>query len=121
MKGLLTILLINLTGFTMQAQDNDRRGFKGEITASEVTILDTESNETLSTTEETTKIVFDGRNITIGSDVYEVVTREYDGKSTNTFKTTKRRNTFVIKFIPGVSLTVIDESNDSEITVYKLD
>ncbi|MEQ8879481.1 MAG: hypothetical protein RLQ12_07620 [Cyclobacteriaceae bacterium] len=121
MKGLLFTALIILLGLTVQAQNNDRRGFKDKITASEVATLDAATNEVLVSTEESTDIVFDGRNITIGNDVYEIVTREYDGKSTNTFKTTKRRNTFVIKFIPGTSVTVIDESNDAEITVYKLD
>ncbi|MEQ8554924.1 MAG: hypothetical protein RIC06_25790 [Cyclobacteriaceae bacterium] len=121
MKQKLFTALIILLASTVQAQNNDRRGFKGKITASEVATLDAASNEVLVSTEESTDIVFDGRNITIGNDVYEIVTREYDGKSTNTFKTTKRRNTFVIKFIPGTSLTVIDESNDAEITLYKLD
>ncbi|XOV94864.1 MAG: hypothetical protein ACFHWX_09180 [Bacteroidota bacterium] len=121
MKGLLIILLISLTGFTVQAQNNDRRGFKGQVTASEVSTLDAATDEVLANATESTNIVFDGRNITIADDVYEIVTRDFDGKSTNTFKTTKRRNTFVIEFIPGVSLTVIDESNDAEITVYKLD
>ncbi len=121
MQKLLFIVLIILVGFTVQAQNNDRRGFRGTITASETATLDAASNEVLASANESTKIVFDGRTITIGSDVYEIVTREYDGNATNTFKTTKRRNTFVIKLIPGESLTIIDESNDAEITVYKLD
>lgn len=122
MKGLLlSTMLIVLLVFTVQAQNNDRRGFKGQITASEVATLDAASKEVLASAEESTKIVFDGRNITIDNDIYEIVTRDFDGKSTNTFKTTKRRNTFVIKLIPGKSLTVVEESNDAEITVYKLD
>lgn len=122
MKGILpSTMLIILVSLTVQAQNNDRRGFKGQITASEVATLDAASNEVLASAEESTKIVFDGRNITIENDVYEIVTRDYDGKSTNTFKTTKRRNTFILKFIPGESLTVVEESNDAEITVYKLD
>ncbi|MEP2771969.1 MAG: hypothetical protein ABJH05_07455 [Fulvivirga sp.] len=120
MKRILFTTLVILLGFTTQAQNNDRRGFKGTITASEVSTLDAASNEVLASAAESTKIVFDGRNISIGSDVYEIVTRDFDGKSINTFKTTKRRNTYVIKYIPGTSLTVIDESNDAEITVYKL-
>lgn len=120
MKGIILTALVILLGLTVQAQNNDRRGFKGTITATEVATLDAASSEVLASAEESTKIVFDGRNITIGSDVYEIVTRDYDGKSTNTYKTTKRRNTYVIKYIPGTSLSVIDESNDAEITVYKL-
>ncbi len=120
MKVLLSTALIILLGLTVHAQNNDRRGFKGKITASEVATIDASSNEVLLSTTESTDIVFDGRNISIGNDVYEIVTREYDGKSVNTFKTTKRRNTFVIQYIPGTSITVIEESNDAEIIVYKL-
>lgn len=120
MKGLLTTLFIIIAVSTINAQNKDYRGFKGTITASTVSTLDAASNEVLASSEESTKIQLDGRNITIGGDVYEIVTRDYDGKSTTTFKTTKRRNTYVITLIPDVSLSVVDESNNVEITVYKL-
>jgi len=116
MKTLLTITLVVVS--TVLYAQNDRRGFQGKVTAQQTAVVDAESGDQLSKSASKTVITFSGRNITIGGEAYDIVTREFDGKKTNTFKCTKRRATFSIIYIPGESITVIDVDNDEERTVY---
>lgn len=113
----LSIILILAASLTSYAQ-NDRRGFTGTLTATTTTVNVSDTDEVESKTNEETTIEFSSRTITIGSEVYDIVTREFDSKSTNTFKCTKRRGSYTLVYNTNKDLTVINNDDDELRTVY---
>ena len=97
MKTLLTIAMISCSTILLA---QDQRGFQGNLYSAN------------------TIINFSGRTITIGHDVYNIVSRDFDGDKTNSFRCTIRRSTFTIIYITNHSLTVTD--NHGLRTVYPL-
>ena len=118
MKNLITLIIIlTITSIAAQAQ-NDRRGFTGNLNATTTTVTVSDSDEVESKSNEKTTIEFSSRTITIGTEVYDIVTREFDGNSTNTFKCTKRRGSYTLVYKTKSELTVINNDDDELRTVY---
>ena len=118
MKNIITLIIILSTTSIATHAQNDRRGFTGILTATTTTVVYSDSDEVESKTTEKTEIKFDSRTITIGTEVYDIVTREFDGNSTNTFKCTKRRGSYTLLYKTKTELTLINNDDDELRTVY---
>lgn len=108
MKKLLAFSALMIIASTAWAQSaNDKRGFQGNVVS-----------QTKNGKAEETTLQFTGRAIVIDNDTYDIVKKEFDGKSKTTFTCTKRRATFEIVFAAGESITVTDTSDKASATVY---
>lgn len=118
--SLLTILISSLVVSVFAQSENDRRGFKGTLqsTVKQSVKWEGENAKTTDTTVES-EILFDGRTIKIGNDVYDIVKREFDGEELTTFTCTKRRSTFTVTYKPGDYIRIVDQNNKTVETVYK--
>ena len=118
--SLLTILIFFFVISVYAQSENDRRGFKGTIqfTIKQSVKWEGENAKTTDTIVES-EILFDGRTIKIGNDVYDIVKREFDGEELTTFTCTKRRSTFTVTYKPGDYIRIVDQNNKTVETVYR--
>ncbi|MGE0772013.1 MAG: hypothetical protein AB7K37_09905 [Cyclobacteriaceae bacterium] len=108
MRKLAAVMVVFLATSTVWAQSaNDKRGFQGNVVS-----------QTKNGKAEETTLQFTGRAIVVGNDTYDIVKKEFDGKSTTTFTCTKRRATFEIVFVAGESITITDTSDRTSATIY---
>jgi hypothetical protein len=119
MKKLTFLALFLVTAqFGFGQASNDRRGFQGTVTATATKTVRHDGSASVSETKGASAIQITARTIVIESDTYDIVKKEFDGKQTTTFTCTKRRSTFEIAYKVGESISVVDQSNKDEETLY---
>lgn len=94
----------------------DKRGFQGTVSSTLKQMVRADGKEDVSVK---TDIEFTGRSINMEGEVYEIVKKTFDGKSTTIYTCTKRRGTFEIAYTAGESISVVDTSNKDVKTVYR--
>ena len=115
MKYTVVFLLFLVIAPHLHAQSaNDKRGFQGTITSATRQVINHDGESAMKNEQEVeTSIQFTGRTIIIGNETYDIMKREFDGKSKTVFTCTKRRGTFEVSYIPNQSISVVDQSNPS--------
>lgn len=113
------LLILSVCQMAWSQSANDRRGYQGTVTSAVTrTVTHEGQNSTKDEEKVSTEIQFSARSIVIGTESYDIVKKEFDGKSTTVFTCTKRRGTFEISYKVGESITVVDQSNKDLETVY---
>ena len=115
---LLAILLIVSVFSFAQDEEYDRTDFKGQV-ISMLTVLDNELAASKNESKAETIIVFDSKSIKIKDDVYEIVSKEFDGIDVNSFLCTKRGSNYTLTYIVDDYISIFDNSNPAKVTYFK--
>jgi len=111
-KIVFGVLVIVLFPLILSAQSFDRSEYHGKIISStkqEVTWRDDNANRR--DLEVVTTIEFSEDKVTIGEDVFIIKSKEFDGIDKTTFILVKDDESYTLKFIPEIFISLVGDNN----------